>query len=273
MLPDIDWVRIPAGSFVFGGWMDFKDSSSSLAERITFNLFINLLFANTRKKIKLPAFYMARYPITYAQFQTFIDAGKEGFYNEQWWQGLDAPKEDRASPGQQDFQFWNHPRERVSWYDATAFCRWLSHHTDQTIRLPTEFEWERLARGNNGNAFAYGNQFDEAKANTEETKIRQTSAVGIFPNGASTEGVMDLTGNVSEWCLEEHRNLLWKTLLRFALKERNVRVLRVLRGGSWGNLRDFARAAVRDGYPPVDRYDYVGVRGVCESAPAPPGAL
>jgi len=176
-LPDIVWCEVPAGEFIYQ-----ED------ERVT-----------------LPAFHIAKYPVTYKQFQAFIDA-PDGFSNVKWWDGLhkDGLKQQRSGPGDQAFKFWNHPRERVSWYDAMAFCRWLSAKLRDEITLPTEEEWEKAARGTDGRAYPHEGAFDPTKGNTAESGIGQTSAVGVFPDGASPYGVMDMSGNVWEWTLTEH---------------------------------------------------------------------
>ncbi|NJL94434.1 MAG: formylglycine-generating enzyme family protein [Anaerolineae bacterium] len=94
------------------------------------------------------------YPITYAQFQAFID-DPEGLVDDRWWQGLAEPARFRR-PFEQAFPYANHPREMVNWYQAIAFCRWFSHRLGGPyalddvlawkVRLPTEQEWEK-ARG------------------------------------------------------------------------------------------------------------------------------
>ncbi|MBZ0307237.1 MAG: SUMF1/EgtB/PvdO family nonheme iron enzyme [Anaerolineae bacterium] len=187
-LPDIDWVEIPAGEFKYGGDKDAFRSAEA-------------------QELDLPAFYISRYPITYAQFQAFIDAS-DGFRDPRWWEGL-ADEQDRyqnqSQPGEHYFKYANHPRETVSWYDAIAFCRWWSNKLggeyalDKVmawkVRLPTEQEWEKAARGADGRVYPYGNEFDAAKGNTGETGIGQTSAVGMYPQGASPYGVLDMSGN------------------------------------------------------------------------------
>jgi hypothetical protein len=102
---------------------------------------------------------------------------------------------------EQSFKFANHPRETVNWYQAMAFCRWLSWRlgggydlkkvSEWAVRLPTEFEWEKAARGTDGRIYPYKGDFDAKKGNTDDTGSGQTSAVGIFPNGASPYGVME----------------------------------------------------------------------------------
>jgi formylglycine-generating enzyme required for sulfatase activity len=233
VLPDIDWVRIPAGEFIYG---------------------------YPGEKLTLGQFEISRYPLTYKQFQVFID-DLEGIRDARWFAGL-TDDENEQQPGEQEFQFDNHPRERVSWYQAVAFCRWLSwrlggeyalDRIDQwKVRLPTEQEWERAARGTDGRIYPYGNEFDASKANTYQTGIYQTSAVGIFPHGASPDGVMDMSGNVWEWCLKTVENN--QTALAVPTPGTDNAPLR---GGSWFDNQDRARAVYRNGGLPYHRgFDY-----------------
>ncbi|MBN8639466.1 MAG: SUMF1/EgtB/PvdO family nonheme iron enzyme, partial [Anaerolineae bacterium] len=218
LLPDIDWVTIPDD----GEWT-YQDEQLA----------------------GLPPFQISRYPVTYAQFQTFV-AAPDGFRDGRWWDGLaddEGRRHNQSAPGEQAFKYANHPRERVSWYDAIAFCRWLSYRMGGgydlddvgawKVRLPTEREWEKAARGTDGWIYPYGNESDAAKGNTNTTGIGQTSAVGLFPDGASPYGVMDMSGNVWEWCLTEYEQSAPR------LEEENLRSSepRVVRGGSWGNSR------------------------------------
>jgi formylglycine-generating enzyme required for sulfatase activity len=150
----------------------------------------------------------------------------------------------------------------VSWYDAIAFCRWLSWQlggeyaldsiNKWAVRLPTEFEWERAARGTDGREYPYEGKFDAAKGNTYATNIGQTSAVGIFPNGAAPEGMLDMSGNVWDWCLTDYGS----PQKRAADENLRSNTRRVLRGGSWLNFQVFARAAGRGNSRPGSRDDF-----------------
>jgi hypothetical protein len=101
-------------------------------------------------------FYIAKYPITYVQFQVFLD-DPDGFANPEWWRELEQAYRQQEM-GEQSYKFDNHPRETVSWYQAVAFCHWLNARlpqsawpegakADWTIRLPTEWEWQQAATG------------------------------------------------------------------------------------------------------------------------------
>ncbi len=227
-LPDIFWCEVLGGGFIF---------------------------QNGEKPMMLPTFKIAKYPITYKQFQAFIDA-PDGFKNEDWWRGLhtDGLEQQRGGPGKQDFKFGNHPCENVSWYEAMAFCAWLSAKLGYEIRLPTEPEWEKAARGTDGRAYPYEGDFDAEKGNTSETGIGQTSTVGIFPGGASPYEVLDMSGNVWEWTVTDYYHP--------EANDMSAAVPRVLRAGSWLYDMYNARTSNRDMYYPHSRFRDYGFRGV-----------
>ncbi len=171
----------------------------------------------------------------------------------------------------------------MSWYDAVAFCRWLTAkaraHPDLLlpeplrtqphqirITLPTEWQWERAARGTDGRAYPWGAEYQSGYANVDETwseagphYLEKTSAAGMYPQGASPEGVLDLSGNVWEWCLNEYND-------PDHVQERGD-APRVLRGGSWSYGIHFARAVSRDWCLPNSRFNSVGFRVVVVSVP------
>lgn len=238
-LPDFAWVEIPAGEFQYG------DKKAEYAAK--------------PRRIMLPTFYISRYPVTYAQFQAFVDDGN-GYQAQRWWQGW-AADDKHSQPGEQAFKFANHPRETVSWYEAMAFSRWLSWRwgggfdlprvDEWAVRLPTEYEWEKAARGTDGRMYPYGNEFDAAKGNTWEggNRIGQTNAVGLYPQGASPYGVEEMSGNVWEWCLSDHG----KPVLEARKENLATDKRRVLRGGAWFNFQLDARAVCRNDALPGNR--------------------
>ncbi|MEZ5594061.1 MAG: SUMF1/EgtB/PvdO family nonheme iron enzyme [Gammaproteobacteria bacterium] len=221
-LPDIDWVEIPAGPFLYG---------------------------EDQEKIELDGFFISRYPITHAQFQAFIDQG--GYdQNQLWWQGLQHEPPEKAA-----WPFANRPRECVSWYDATAFCRWLSVQTGQIITLPTEQQWEKAARGEKGREYPWGDKYQSGYANCNEKRgkkgpfyLSQTSAVGIYPPGRSPYGIEDMAGNVWEWTSSFYD----------ADKDSYV-----FRGGAWSGNPDSLRASFRLRFLPDSRLSDFGFRVVC----------
>ena len=183
-------------------------------------------------------YQIAQYPVTYVQFQAFVDSGS--YDDPAWWRDLAADDDDKHVQ-EQAFKFANHPRENVNWYQAVAFTRWLSAQLRYAVRLPTEFEWERAARGTDGRTYPYGDVFDAAKGNTHDTGVGQTSAVGLFPDGGSPVGALDLSGNVWEWCLSAYE----KPAPDARAENINSRDRRVYRGSSWKNDEIRARATYR----------------------------
>ena len=158
----------------------------------------------------------------------------------------------------------------ISWFEARAYCAWLSAQTGEDYRLPTEAEWEATARGQVGREYAYGDGFDNGRCNTFETHIRRTTPVGVFPDGYTPEGIADLSGNVWEWTTTiwgnslNHPDFAYPYVVddgRENTTEATVR--RVLRGGSFNFNHLNARAADRDYYHPHYRLGSYGFRLVC----------
>jgi formylglycine-generating enzyme required for sulfatase activity len=127
----------------------------------------------------------------------------------------------------------------ISWHEAEAFCRFIGK------RLPTEAEWEKAARGTNGRKYPWGDQWDASRANSGESKLGKTVAVGSYPMGVSPFGVHDLAGNVWEWVQD------WYDMGYYQRSpERNplgpsTGQTKVLRGGAWYVNSSFMRAAGR----------------------------
>ena len=214
-LPDIDWVRIPPGE------INLEDNAGTF---------------------QVEPFYLARYPVTNAQFQAFID-DPEGYVNPRWWAELDAKP---VTPEPPRWTEANHPRETVSWFEAMAFCAWLSERLGYAIRLPADLQWQQAAcSGQATFQYPWGQDYQCGYANINETlnnvgphDLQRTSAVGIYPQGNSLQGVADLSGNVWEWCLntyDEPTNT----------QKAGSLARRVPRGGSWLNSKNIACASYR----------------------------
>lgn len=91
------------------------------------------------------------------------------------------------------------PVNGISWFEARAYCRWLSAQTGRRFRLPTEAEWEAAAAGPEGRRFPWGEALEGVRANDYEMRLRRTTPVGVFPAGDTPDGIADLAGNVNEW--------------------------------------------------------------------------
>jgi formylglycine-generating enzyme required for sulfatase activity len=242
--PLLGFVEVPAGPFQMGSE---KEIDSDAVD----NEF-------PRHWVDLPTYYMARYPVTVAQFRAFVgESGYEAQGLWERWSGLD-----------------NHPVVAVTWYDARAYCAWLTEHLQDwpetpeplarllreegwEVRLPTEAEWEKAARGSDGRIFPWGDAPDPERANYYDTGIGSTSAVGCFPGGASPYGVLDMAGNVWEWCHSLYEPYPFNP--KDGREDLKAEGLRVLRGGAFLNNRGIVRCAHR-GYYPHRRYFDLGFR-------------
>lgn len=223
-------------------------------------------------RFELPAYKIGKYPVTVAQYRRFVDAGGyDPRESEKYWKGggLEWLKQNnRRAPLYWDDPQWtvdNHPVVGVTWYEAVAYCEWLTATEGRKFRLPDEAMWEKAARGIDGRRWPWGNEWDATKLNAEQT-IGRTSAVGIFPAGKSPYGVFDCTGNVWEWCSgpgyseEEAKYPLsprtYEEDLNFAAGAR------ALRGGSWYDDAQSTRAAFRYNNYPDRRFLNIGIRVV-----------
>jgi formylglycine-generating enzyme required for sulfatase activity len=222
-------------------------------------------------------YWVARYPVTVAAFDAFVNAA--GYETRDWWgpRGWVWRAEcDRLAPSGWEAQrsLGNRPVVGVSWYEAAAYAAWLDAQLRRRssqipegyqMRLPTEAEWEKAARGEDGRRYAWGNTWDGDRTSAGE-RMGHAVCVGMYPAGATPEGIMDLTGNVLEWCLSAYRPYPYAADGR---DERETGGTRVARGGSW--LRDdgCARAACRQHFPPESDHADVGFRLVLSREDTP----
>ncbi|MBN1285344.1 MAG: SUMF1/EgtB/PvdO family nonheme iron enzyme [Anaerolineae bacterium] len=245
---DIQWVTVPAGAFWMGSADDDKQANDD---------------EKPRHKVDVKAFCIAKYPITWAQFEPFVEAG--GYNNSDYWTpaGWDWRQErsiDKPSYwDDEDWRIANHPANGISWYEAMAYCKWLSEQLGYEARLPTEAEWEKAARWDpeTGKAriYPWGDEYISGYANIDETEqgvgpyyLNRTTAVGMYPQGRAPCGALDMSGNVWEWCLSGCRNYLYNS--EDERNNTNSTETRVLRGGSFFYFLRPARAASRDGFVP-----------------------
>ncbi|MBL8376143.1 SUMF1/EgtB/PvdO family nonheme iron enzyme, partial [Accumulibacter sp.] len=151
----------------------------------------------------------------------------------------------------------NQPALWISWFEALAYCQWLSGVLGYPVRLPSEWEWQQAATGGEpANDYPWGD-WQEGRANTVESELGRVTAVGIYPAGSSAQGGLDLAGNVWEWC----RNAFYSP--QNVAEGGDAR--RVVRGGSWGMLCEGARCACRNSEHPGYRGSSLGFRVLCVS--------
>jgi formylglycine-generating enzyme required for sulfatase activity len=305
-LPDLVWCQVPAGTFLMGiRFEDIPDlvkHQGGLARWYEHEI--------PQHELTLPTFYISHYPITNAQFAAFVRSsgyrepgyGTEANAADVWQErktveqcALERVKADAkgtADPANmlanfgEPFNLPTYPVVGVTWYDALAFCQWLSEWLQLVsgrlqiwrdgrldtvevdpgrwqVRLPTEAEWEKAARGTDGRIYPWGAVPDPDKANYADTGIGATSAVGSFPDGASQCGALDMSGNVWEWCATK-----WRDSYREAADESLEGLAdRVVRGGAWDNNSRFIRCTYRFGLNPYFAYDTLGFRVIISPRP------
>jgi formylglycine-generating enzyme required for sulfatase activity len=274
-VPDVVWVRIP-------GTADVRDSGR-------FPGFTGLRLGNGTKQdpeagsnetwpkgtppLNIVGFYLAAYSVTVAQFRPFV---KQGYREDHWWSEAGRHwRGSRVQPylwGDPAWTLDNHPVVRVTWYDAEAYCNWLNAQLrllPGTIRLPTEAEWEWVARGPEGRRYPWGDEWQSWRCNSCESGIDRTSAVGCFPGGAtdwwqaiqSDDAVVhDLAGNVWEWTASEYTEDYQGDHQSGLNANRFSSGPRVLRGGSWDSVPGRLRGAARYGSPADFGTNYRGFR-------------
>ncbi len=229
--------------------------------------------ASPQHRVELNAFAIGKYPVTNGEYAEFIAAG--GYADESYWTAM-GWKWMRGRIGQEPAPgFWHEPRLNqarypvvgVSWYEAVAFCNWLSEHDNARYRLPSEAEWEYAARGeNDARNFPWGEKFERGRANTAEAGFGGTTPVAHFPAGASPFGVWDMAGNVFEWTLSKWGSN-WQALqfvypyrIEDGRQDIESSGARVMRGGSWFNPYPEAMCAYRSRYLAGSRGSNIGFR-------------
>lgn len=259
MFGDTEFVKVPAGKFLIGSSDKDKQAYDDEKPQHIFDISYD--------------YYMARFPITNEQYALYMLAKGMDYFVSGW-----HDSEKRA-----------HPIVSVSWHDAMEYCRWLNKLLVSElppnlvslvppatlapeakrswiagVRLPTETEWEKAARGINGLIFPWGDSFDKNKCNADESGKGDTTPVGIYsPQGDSPYGCADMSGNVWEWthsCFQAYPYSVndGRESEQGSGDSRN----RVQRGGSFRDFVRSARCAVRRSHHISDYGNYGGFRVV-----------
>ena len=255
VLATIEWVSIPADTFLMGSTPEAVDAAyqdaklrSSMLEQHTFDAEL------PQHQVYLDAYEISRYEITNAQYRAFIEATDRptprGHNGEETW--VD-----------ETFNGGTQPVVGVTWFDAQAFAEWIGGS------LPTEAQWERAARGTEARTYPWGDTPPKARQHANfARRYNCPMPVGQFPKGESSNGIADLAGNVWEWCLDEYsltayqRNKGNVSRNPINLRFRDVLRARVIRGGAWDVGRAFLRSSLRFKFYPLDSTHTIGFRVV-----------
>lgn len=264
-----EFVTIPTGEF----WMGSETEAA-------------VDFEKPAHRVHLVEFSIGKYPLTNAEYARFVEDGgyserrywteagwawrhgdfgeKPDDYGEQFWRWILGRKHFDRPDSWYDLR-WNKPNYPVvgiTWYEALAYTRWLTEvwrseariEKNQVVRLPTEAEWEKAARGGleipqkemhsldknplPQREYPWGNEFDAARLNAKagDEPVGSTTVVGIFPQGSSPYGCMDMSGNVWEWCSSLVQDYPYNT--SDGRENLEVKGYRVVRGQSWFEPND-----------------------------------
>ena len=230
-------VRIPGGQFIIGSDRWPEEGGEALTVALDHD------------------FYIAVHEITNAQYKRFVDATGHRPPDAYDGEGEPAPvwQGNAFPPDQAD-----HPVTGVSWEDADAYCRWAG------LRLPTEPEWEKAARGEDGRTWPWGNEFDEGRCRSAVGERAATGRVYEHPEGRSPYGLFAMAGNVAEWCLDWYDAANdYEAYRRGDLSPRlQGAELRVTRGGGWHNAEFdwMLRTSQRGHCAPGERHCEIGFR-------------
>ena len=227
-------VHVPAGEFLMGS----PPGEGPDYERPQHTVYVS-------------EFWIDKTEVTNAQYRKCVETGT-----------CRAPTTcDWGEPTYSDSSKADHPVVCVSWQDAKAYCEWTGK------RLPMEAEWEKAARGTDGRKYPWGNSFDGNRGNFDGAadSYKYTAPVGSYPESASPYGVLDMAGNVWEWCQDWYDEEYYASSPQHDPQGPSSGMYRVVRGGSWGDVEASVRAAFRFRNFPGNRLADFGFRCVSQS--------
>lgn len=224
-------VYVPAGEFLMG--------STNVDPNAT-------AFEQPQHPVYLDAFWMDQTEVTNAMYAACVEAG-----------GCLIPISSGSETHLEYFRnptYDAYPVLYVSWANARAYCQWAGR------RLPTEAEWEKAARGPDGQIFPWGDAAPNPSRANFNNNVGDTSAVGSFPTNASYYGAFDMAGNVWEWVNDWYGGLYYASSPAANPPGPTNGTVRVLRGGAWDSEVKDIRAAARFSFGPTSRQNFIGFR-------------
>jgi formylglycine-generating enzyme required for sulfatase activity len=233
-------VYIPPGEFMMGQTVEEKEWLIDQIGEKDYNSY----YANETPlhKVYLAGYWIGKYEVTFAQYDRYCKETK-----------IEKPSD--VGWGRE-----NRPVINVSWIDAAAYCEWLSQKTGLKFKLPTEAQWEKAARGNDQRKYPWGPREPDKNLANFERIVGKTTPVGSYPAGASLYGLLDMAGNVWEWCSDWYETDYYKNSPPKNPTGSNSGSDRVIRGGGWYDMARDLRCASRGSDGPSYRVDSLGFR-------------
>jgi len=244
---DITMVYIPPGEFMMGQTAEEKKWLIDKIGEKDYNSYYS--DETPLHNVYLDGYWIGKYEVTFAQYDRYCNDTKI------------------KKPADRGWGRENRPVINVSWNDAVAYCQWLSQETGLKFNLPTEAQWEKAARGNDRRKYPWGSMEPGKDLANFAGNIGKTTPVGSYPAGASPYGLLDMAGNVWEWCSDRYDRDYYKNLTR----ENKNKIIknpigpdsgsyRVIRGGSWYSYAGYLRCADRFFNGPSYRFFNLGFR-------------
>jgi formylglycine-generating enzyme len=281
---------VPAGEFTMGSDESVADIERALGEKCLKPAWIAAEQPKHRVRITRP-FYFGVYEVTKEQFGRFVEAEDyitDAEMDGHGGQGYSQQDNVLARKTEYNWRSWgvdqndSSPAVNVSWNDAVAFCQWMSGNEGKRYRLPTEAEWEYACRAGTNTRFHNG---DDPERLVEIANVADGTAKETFTTWHTVKandgftfpcaggqfrpnlfGLYDMTGNVGEWCADWYRADYYANSPLDDPPGPVSGSFRVIRGGGWSEFLIGCRTAFRRNGRPMDRYDYVGFRVVCEGS-------
>lgn len=220
-----EWVNIPSGEFLMGDNFDEgKDSEKPV------------------HSVYLDEYRISKFEVTFEQYDVFCQ------------------DTNRAKPDDRGWGREKMPVFYVDWYDADAFCLWLSEKTGKNIHLPTEAQWEKAARGTDQRRYPWGNSSPDCGMANFTGCVNQTIAVGSYLQGVSFYGVHDMAGNVAEFVRDWYDSLYYSVSPTQNPQGPEEGIYKGYRGGGWINTVYNLRSALRGAFDPVENSSFIGFR-------------
>jgi formylglycine-generating enzyme required for sulfatase activity len=255
--------RIPSGEFIMGSTpQQIEDAIAMDKDGPLFALHHECPQFRAHTK----DFYLGVYAITNQQFARFLSDLKPSERQlDQWVSSMERIKAPSIAgePFRAVSSFERHPVMHVSWYGADAYCQWAS------LRLPTEIEWEKGARGGDGRIFPWGNDWDSKALAwwSSHDADHDTDTVDAFAAGCSPYGIFQMVGNVEEWCADWYRHDMYQLYATGDMTPPRSGLSRVVRGGNcmYRERLGFRCAMRRFSASSLVNILYTGIRCACDS--------